>query len=200
MNPYRDDICGFACYSDIEDLPHPPDAALIALSPKKTIQAVKALAAIGSGGAVCMATGFAETGSKGANLQQKLVDASGRMALLGPNCMGMINQFDGAAVWGSANHIEHPGEKAAAIISHSGAFVFGATNVEQGFPLGYAISTGNQAACDIADCIEAVLEDSRINAIGIYLESLDDGNALAQPAGWLCCSLARSCCISSVQG
>ena len=179
VNPVREEIDGFKCYASIEELPQAPDATLIALSPEKTVQTVKSLACIGSGGAVCMAAGFAEIGTDGASLQQQLIHASGDMAILGPNCMGMLNQFEGAAVWGSANHIEHPGEQAAAIISQSGAFVFGITNIEQGFPLGYAISTGNQAVTDMADCINAVLADSRIRAIGIYLEGLDDGNALA---------------------
>ena len=52
------------------------------------------------------------------------------------------------------------------------------TNVEQVFPLGYGISTGNQAVTDTADCMEAVLDDDRVRAIGIYLEGLEDGNAL----------------------
>ena len=180
VNPVLDKIDGFQCFSCIEDLPQAPDAALIGLSPEKSIQAVKALSALGSGGAVCMAAGFAETNTTGAGLQQQLKDAAADMAILGPNCMGMLNLFEGAAVWGSANHIEHPGEQAAAIISQSGAFVYGITNVEQGFPLGYAISTGNQAVTDMADCINAVLDDERIRAIGIYLEGLDDGNALAK--------------------
>ena len=179
VNPARDEIDGFQCYPTIEELPQAPDAALIGLSPDKSIQAVKELSAFGGGGAVCMAAGFAETSASGAVLQQQLKDAAADIAILGPNCMGMLNLFEGAAVWGSANRIEQPGNKAAAIISQSGAFVYGITNVEQGFPLGYAISTGNQAVIDIADCIEAVLKDTRIRAIGIYLEGLDDGNALA---------------------
>ena len=180
VNPSRDEIDGFQCYSSIEQLPKPPDAALIGLSPDKSIMAVKQLAALGSGGAVCMAAGFAETSNSGAALQQQLKDAAADMAIVGPNCMGILNLFEGAAVWGSANRIEQPGNKAAAIISQSGAFLYGITNVEQGFPLGYAISTGNQAVIDIADCIEAVLTDDRIQAIGIYLEGLDNGNALAK--------------------
>jgi acyl-CoA synthetase (NDP forming) len=178
VNPVREEIGGLKCYASIEDLPEAPDAALLALSPEGSIEAVKALAAIGAGGAVCMAAGFAELGPSGARLQQELKLAAADMAILGPNCMGLLNLFDGAAIWGSGNHIEHPGEYGAAIISQSGAFLYGITNVEQGFPLGYAISTGNQAVIDMADCIEAVLADNRVRAIGLYMEGLGDGKAL----------------------
>ena len=179
VNPRRDEIGGIPCVSRIEDLPEAPDAALLGLSPRRSIEAVSSLSAMGAGGAVCIAAGFAELGNEaGEALQTALKEAAGDLALLGPNCMGVLNQFDGAAVWGSDNHMESAGETGAAIISQSGAFVYGITNVEQAFPLGYGISIGNQAVTDAADCIEAVLDDDRIKAIGIYLEGLEDGNAL----------------------
>ncbi len=179
VSPNRKEIGGIACVSRIEDLPQPPDAALLALSSDNTVRAAHELAKLGAGGAVCMAAGFAELNDHGTSLQNKLVAVAGNMVILGPNCMGMINLFDGAVVWGSDNYAEHPGDLGAAIISQSGAFLFGITNVEQAFPLGYAISTGNQAQISIADAIHGVLDDERVNAIGVYLEGLADGNALA---------------------
>lgn len=180
VNPVRDEIGGLQTFARIEDLPQAPDAALIALSPERSIEAVAALASIGAGGAVCMAAGFAELGDSGASLQLQLQQAAGDLAVIGPNCMGVLNLFDGAAIWGSGGHVEHPGSRGAAIISQSGAFLYGISNVEQGFPLGYAISTGNQAVTDVADCIEGVITDDRVRAIGIYLEGLDDGAALGR--------------------
>ncbi len=181
VNPNRDEIGGLKCYSAIEELPEAPDAAMLALSPALCVEAARCLAAIGGGGAVVMAGGFAELADdEGRALQQALKDAAGDLALLGPNCMGVLNFFDGAAIWGADSHMECPGEYGSALISQSGAFVFGAANVEQVSNLGYGISTGNQAIIEIADCIEAVLQDDRVRAIGIYLEGLDDGNALGR--------------------
>ncbi len=180
VNPVRDQIAGLQTFPGIEDLPQPPDAALVALSPERSIEAVAALASIGAGGAVCMAAGFAELGALGSSLQQQLREAAGDLAVIGPNCMGVLNLFDGAAIWGSGGHMEAPGARGAAIVSQSGAFLYGIANVEQGFPLGYAISTGNQAVVDMADCIEAVLADQRVRAIGLYLEGVDDGAALGR--------------------
>jgi len=180
VNPVRAEIAGLACYARIEDLPRAPDAALIAMSAERSIEAVAALAAIGAGGAVCMAAGFAEIGGFGKSQQQQLIDAAGELAIIGPNCMGVFNLFDAASIWGAGGHFERPGARGAAIISQSGAFLYGITTVERGFPLGYAISTGNQAVVDVADCIESLLADERVRAIGIYLEGLDDGAALGR--------------------
>ncbi len=180
VNPVRDEIAGQATYASIDALPQAPDAALVALSPQRSVEAVAELASVGAGGAVCMAAGFAELGASGLNLQQQLCVAAGDLAVVGPNCMGVLNLFEGAAIWGSGGHIKAPGTQGAAIISQSGAFLYGITNVEQGFPLGYAISTGNQAVIDMADCIEAVLADNRVRSIGLYLEGLDDGAALGR--------------------
>ncbi len=179
VNPLRDEVQGIACCKRIEDLPQAPDAALIALSAERSIESVATLARVGAGGAVCMAAGFAELGPDN-NLQQQLVDAAGDLAVIGPNCMGVLNLFDGASTWGSGGTVEPAGARGAAIISQSGAFLYGITNVERGFPLGYAISTGNQAVIDIADCIEALLDDERVRAIGIYIEGLVNGAALGQ--------------------
>ncbi len=180
VNPIAGEIEGIACVPYIEDLPQAPDAAVIGLSAERSIEAVRALAKAGAGGSVVMVSGFAEMKGDGTARQRALVEAAGDMPMIGPNCMGVLNQFDAAAVWGDDNHIERPEGKAAAIVSQSGALLIGITNVERAFPLGYAISTGNQAVIGMADCIEGVLADDRVNAIGLYVEGLDDGEAMGR--------------------
>lgn len=181
VNPVRDEIEGIYCVSSIAELPTPPDAAIVGLSPERAIAAIEALSAAGAGGAVVMSSGFAELGTEiGRDRQERLKAAAGTMPLLGPNCMGLINQFSGAAVWGDDNHIERQDAPAAAIISQSGALLIGMTNVEQAFPLGYAVSVGNQSGTSASELIDAVLDDERINAIGLYIEGLNDGEAFGQ--------------------
>jgi len=180
VNPTRDSIAGIPCIKSILALDAPPDGVLLALSAERTIDALKELNAIGAKGAVALAAGFSEMGAEGAALQQAMRQAAGNMAVMGPNCMGFLNQFDGAAIWGEDNHFEKVTGAGCAIVSQSGAFLFGITNVERVFPLGYAMSVGNQAVIDTADCISALLADDRVRAIGLYLEGIDDGPALAE--------------------
>ena len=180
VNPTHEAIEGIKCVPSVEELPHAPDAAVVGVSPARSIGVVASLAAIGAGGAVVISSGFAELGEDGAARQQELKVAAGAMPVLGPNCMGILNQFDGAAVWADDNHLERIDGFGAAIISQSGALSMGFTNNEEAFPLGYAISTGNQAVTDMADCILGVLADERVRAIGLYVEGINDGEALGR--------------------
>lgn len=181
VNPIRDEIEGIRCVPSAADLPSPPDAAVVGLSPERAIKAIADLAEAGAGGAVVISAGFAELRTEaGGDRQMRLKKAAGGMPLIGPNCMGLVNQFSGAAVWGDDNHIERQDGPAAAIISQSGALLIGITNVELAFPLGYAISHGNQAGVTSAELIDAMLTDDRIRAIGLYVEGLDDGEAFGR--------------------
>ena len=197
VNPTRDEIAGIACVRSISALGTAPDGVLLALSPQRTIEALGELNKIGAAGAVALAAGFSEMGAEGRALQQALQQAAGDMAVMGPNCMGVLNQFDGMAIWGEDNHVERVTGPGCAIVSQSGAFLFGITNVEQAFPLGYAMSVGNQAVIDISDCIHALLTDDRVRAIGLYLEGIDDGPALAEVCAM---ALAKRVPIIAIKG
>lgn len=181
LNPMREEVEGIACVKSLDDLPVIPDAVVIGLSPERSISALEQLSEAGCGGAVVMSAGFSELNTdEGRDRQKRLVKACGDMPLLGPNCMGLMNQFSGAFVWGDDNHCERQDGPAAAIISQSGALLIGMTGVETAFPLGYGISIGNQAVTTTADLIEAILDDNRIKAIGLYLEGINEGEPLGQ--------------------
>lgn len=180
VNPRRDEIAGIACTPTIDDLPEPPDAAFVALSRERTIDAMAELALAGAGGAVCHAAGFGELGGEHRDLQAELASAAGGMAMVGPNCMGVINAFDRVALWGADGHFSPVDGNGIALISQSGAFLYGLVNVERAYPMGYGLSLGNQAAIDIADVIDFALDDERVNVIGLYCEGLTNGQALCE--------------------
>jgi acyl-CoA synthetase (NDP forming) len=179
VHPKLDEMAGLGCFASLQELPDVPDAAFIALSQHRSVTMIADLAEMGVPGAVCHAAGFAEVGGEQVDLQARLVQAAGEMAVLGPNCMGMINGFDGLAVWGEDGFIEPVPKKGAAIISQSGALLYSLVNVEQAYPLGYGFSIGNQAVIDVADVLDVVLDDPRVASVGIYSEGLTDGPAFA---------------------
>jgi hypothetical protein len=59
--------------------------------------------AIGAGGAVFYASGFAETGQAGRKWQDSLVTASGDLAVVGPNRFGLINYVNNGSMWLAAS-------------------------------------------------------------------------------------------------
>ena len=182
VHPQYTELAGVACVPSLADLPEPPDATLIAVSRERTVDVVAELNAMGAGGAVSIVGEFAETGEDGAALQTRLVTAAGDLALVGPNCLGVMNMFDGMAVWGGDNVFSPVAGDGVALISQSGYVAYSVTNVEQALPLGYAISMGNQAVLNVADYIDAMLDDPSVRAIGLYLEGIVDISAFSTAA------------------
>jgi acetyl-CoA synthetase len=178
----RHSVCeGLPCYPDVAALPAAPDASFIAVPRQGTIELVAALAERGAGGAICYASGFAEVGGEGIALQQQLVAAAGDMALLGPNCYGMLNYLDGVAMWPD----QHGGQRLArgvAIVTQSGNIGLNLTMQTRGLPLACLITVGNKAGTSIEAIIEALLLDPRISAIGLHIEGLDDVAAFSRVA------------------
>ena len=182
VHPKYEELAGIPCAPSLADLPEPPDAALIAVSRERTIEVVAELSEMGVGGAVSIVGEFSEAGEEGAVLQARLAEAAGDLALVGPNCLGVMNMFDGMAVWGGDNVFLPVTGDGVALISQSGYVAYSVTNVEQALPLGYAISMGNQAVLNVADYIDAMLDDPRVRAIGLYLEGIVDIAAFSAAA------------------
>ena len=99
-------IAGHQAYRRVEDLPGPPDAVFLAIPAAHTASALRALDAMGAGGVVCFAAGFKEIGGQGGKLQAELAAAAGDLAVLGPNCYGLLNYLDGAALWADLHRPE----------------------------------------------------------------------------------------------
>ena len=61
VHPHRDEIGGLPAHARVTDLPEPPDAVFIGVNRAASIETVRALHAMGAGGAVW--TGSGQTGS-----------------------------------------------------------------------------------------------------------------------------------------
>ncbi|SDS21802.1 acetyl-CoA synthetase [Brevibacterium siliguriense] len=177
VNPGRNTLAGVPCYPSISDLPATPDAALVAVPAEASPAVVRELAAAGVGGAICHASGFAEDNAAGAELQDELVAAAGDMPLIGPNCIGIIDYLDGAALWPDENGGRRV-ESGVAVITQSGNIAQNISMQRRGMPLAFLATLGNSAAMSGADLASGLLDDSRITAIGLHLEALGDVYAL----------------------
>ena len=173
VHPTREQIAGLTCYQDVTQLPTPPDAAYIAVNAEASIDIVAALNAIGAGGAVLYASGFSEVGELGRQRQQRLLAAAGDMPIIGPNCYGVINALDKAVLWPDQHGLS-PLEEGVGIITQSGNVGLNMTMQQTGLPIAYMVTLGNQAQLDIADIINTMLDDPRINAIGLHIEGIKD--------------------------
>jgi len=181
VNPKLTEIEGIRCYPTVDDLPEAPDATFVLSPIDATIEAVRALDRWGAGAAVCFAAGFAELGKAGEALQEELVEASGKLALVGPNCYGYINYVNGGSLWPSVYPKVTSGTGVAAL-AQSGNFCIHLCQSERSVPWSYIVSVGNQAALGVEDYIPALVEDEHVRTIGIYLEGLKDVQAFHEAA------------------
>ncbi len=173
VHPKKDEIMGRAVYRSVDELPGSPDAAYVGVNRNLTIDIIKGLAALDAGGAISYATGFAEAGQEGSELTQQLLEASGEMALVGPNCYGLLNYVSGAMLWPDQQGGRRV-DKGVAIITMSSNVGFNLTMQRRGLPIAYMVSLGNRIKFDLHDAIKIFAQQERVTAIGLYLETMPD--------------------------
>ncbi|MEM7288754.1 MAG: acetate--CoA ligase family protein [Pseudomonadota bacterium] len=184
VHPSREMMCGIACFASIADLPSAPDASFVGVNRELTIDVVEALSEMGAGGAVCFASGFLESDTEqtgGADLQAKLVEAAGKMPILGPNCYGILNYLDNIKLWPD-QHGGRPCKAGVALIGQSSNILINMTMQKRALPIAYTIAVGNQASVSLSDVARATLADDRVTALGLYVEGFGDLRAFEEMA------------------
>ncbi|MBX2836353.1 MAG: acetate--CoA ligase family protein [Gammaproteobacteria bacterium] len=176
VNPNKSHVAGLPCYSSVEELPGVPDASFIGVNRDATIGVVRQLAELKAGGATCFASGFSEAereDSTSIDKQHQLLAASRDMPIIGPNCYGLINYLDGVSLWPD----QHGGirvDTGVAILTQSSNLAISLTMQRRGLPIAYVLTAGNQAQLSLSDLAAAVIQDSRVTALGMHIEGIKD--------------------------
>ncbi|KPL53469.1 hypothetical protein ABB55_15615 [Prosthecomicrobium hirschii] len=186
VHPKRSEIAGYRCVPRIADIPSPPDAVFLAVNADATIRALDELRRIDAGGVVCYASGFAEIGEAGAERNRAFIQASGDMAVVGPNCYGLVNYVNHGSIWPSPFPVLETG-RGAAVISQSGNVTGHIVSNGRSVPYSYLISAGNQAVLGFEDYIDGLVDDPNVTCLGLFMEGIRDVPAFARA-----CLLARS--------
>ncbi|MBU65161.1 MAG: 6-carboxyhexanoate--CoA ligase [Cupriavidus sp.] len=175
VNPRVDAIGGIRCYPDIGSLPAVPDVGIVLLGAERAHQAVRELAARGTGAAIVLASGYTETGDAGARRQAELVEAAGDMRLLGPNTIGLVNLTDNIPLSASgALAMDHFPAGSIGVVSQSGGILGALLSraAARGIGLSKLISTSNEADLELADFIDYLADDAATRVIALYVESV----------------------------
>jgi acyl-CoA synthetase (NDP forming) len=181
VNPRRETLNGLPCLPTLADLPEAPDAVFLAIPAPFVPAAIIELRKMGVGGIVCYTAGFGEAHDEGRALEDQLRANLGDMALIGPNCYGLINYIGANALWPFAHGGECPGY-GAAILTQSGMFSSDITMAQRSLPMAYMISAGNQADLGLAEFIDLLCERDEVRAIGMHIEGLADVAAFERAA------------------
>jgi len=174
VHPTRPSTAVETYHRSLETLPGVPDCVVFGVNRELSVQDMPEAVRIGAGGAVCFASGFAEAQTpKGHALNAALLQASGDLPFLGPNCFGFVNFLDRVAVWPDQVGGDAV-ERGVALICQSGAISVTLMAQQRELPLAYLITVGNQAKVQQHHLIDALLQDPRVTAIGLYVEALGD--------------------------
>jgi acyl-CoA synthetase (NDP forming) len=179
VHPSETEILGRKVYRSVAELPGCPDAAYVGVNRRLTVDIVRELAARGAGGAICYASGFAEAGAEGARLAAQLLEVSGDMPLIGPNCYGLLNYLEGAMLWPDQQGGRRV-ERGVAIITMSSNVGFNLTMQRRGLPIAYVLSLGNRLKFDLDEAIRLLAGQDRVTAIGLFLETMPDPHAFQE--------------------
>ena len=176
VHPKKTEVLGRKVYRSVADLPQSPDAAYVGVNRYLTIDIVRDLAARDAGGAICYATGFVEAGEEGSELEKQLLEASGDMPLVGPNCYGLLNYLNGAMLWPDQQGGRRV-EEGVAIITMSSNVGFNLTMQRRGLPVAYMVSLGNKLKFDLHDAIHTFARQEQVTALGLFVETMPDPQA-----------------------
>lgn len=177
VNPKVAQINGLSCYSSIAELPAAPDVAIVLLAGHRVAPALAELAQKGTAYAIVLAGGFAETGAQGADRQRALKASLGRMRLLGPNTIGLVNVTHRISL-SASGALETSGQQAGPIglVSQSGGILGSILSRGMALGLGFSalVSTGNEADLELSDFIDTLVDDPSTRVIALYLETIRD--------------------------
>jgi acyl-CoA synthetase (NDP forming) len=189
VNPGREEVYGRPCFPTLSDLPEAPDAVVVAIPAAAVPAVIEEAGAIGCGGAVVYAAGFAEmaaggTGdaaaAEGTEHERALREAALRQGLpvCGPNGNGIVALHERAALWGDALPQLEPGR--VALVSQSGNLAVNALTTRRGLRLHTVVSCGNSVALDPADWVLQLAGEEEMGSIALYLEGDGDGERLCE--------------------
>ncbi len=179
VNPRYEEVAGLTCYPGIKDVPDPVDIAILFIAAPRVPETIEQCAERGLKGVIIESAGFAETGDKGMDLQERLREVARRtgMRIWGPNCMGLFDavnryvfSFVSPSIWDEGLV---PGDVSLIVQSGmlSGGFLVD-TMSHGTMGVSKVCSIGNRADVNEADVLEYMLDDPDTRAVGLYLESI----------------------------
>lgn len=180
----KTDFPGVATVRSIAEIAD-PELIVICVPAERAIGVVDEARVAGAKAVIVFASEFAEAGSAGAALQEKLVAAAGDMAMLGPNCFGISNRVDDVKLSAAPflnKTLRGPGE--VALVAQSGALglVLSRCVEEAGSGYSHFVSVGNEATLGATEISRHLVDRDEVGVVLLYLEALRDPRNLAETA------------------
>jgi len=187
VNPNAQEILGYKSYSSVKSIPDEVNLAVIAVPAPVVPDVIEECGEKGVKAAIVISGGFREIDKEGAELEEKLVEASKKygIRLMGPNCMGVFDSADMVDTLFIPDYrLRRPPKGKIAFISQSGASGIAFLDWAAGERIGISkfASYGNAADVSEADLLEFLAEDEETKVVVMYLEGIREGKKFVEVA------------------
>ncbi|MEN9419680.1 MAG: hypothetical protein RI988_3301 [Pseudomonadota bacterium] len=185
VNPHRAQVQGLPACASARELPRGVDTAIVAVPATAAVQAVEECAQAGVRSVTVFASGFAEAGEEGRQLQARVTEiarASG-MLVLGPNSLGLFDARSRAFMTFSSmfdDGFPQPGH--IGMVTQSGGYGSQVYKLAaaRGLPIVQWVSCGNECDVSAPELIAAMAHDPGIEVVLCYFEGVRNGRALLE--------------------
>ena len=182
VNPKRPTVLGLPAYRSIRELPGVPDL-IVVTTPAATVPGVIQEAVdAGVPSAIVISAGFKEVGESGKALERQIAATiRGRMRLVGPNCLGIMNPVGGLNATFAKAMV--PAGRLA-FISQSGALLTAILDwcIRERVGLSGCVSAGSMLDVTFGELIDHFGQDPHTDSIVIYMESIGDARSFLSAA------------------
>ena len=181
INPRRETVFGERAFKDFASLPEPVEHAVVLVGTDRVSAAIADAARHGVTSALVFSSGIGEGAepeapARAAVLREVL--AQHDIRICGPNCLGTVSVHDKAVLFPQASFRTLEKGSIGCVFQSGGILQFYLSSMAQrGAGFSYAVSSGNELDCDIADYMNFLIEDPKTRTIVIFIEGIRRGAA-----------------------
>ncbi len=182
VNPKRSSVLGLPAFPGIASLPAVPDLIVVTIPAAAVPPVVQEAVNAGVPSAIIISAGFKEVGETGKALEHQVGEiARGKMRIIGPNCLGVMNPVGGLNAT-FAKEMAPAGR--LAFISQSGALGTAVLDwcIREQVGLSGFVSVGSMLDVSWGDLIDHFGQDPNTDSIAIYMESIGDARSFLSAA------------------
>ncbi|MGJ7505910.1 acetate--CoA ligase family protein [Variovorax sp. GT1P44] len=176
VHPSATEIDGLPAINAIADLPPATDTAVVAVPAADVLDTLRQLEAAGTRSAIVFANGF----SAADEAAMRAFGETSRLAVHGPNCMGLVNYTDSVPLYPSRPSLRLKAGKVAIVAQSGSAAIAVMNSTTVGFSK--IVTVGSEFQLATADYLHWLAGDDATQVVGVVAESIKDPVAFALAA------------------
>ncbi len=182
VNSKRSNVLGIKAYPSVRELPDKVDLVVVTTPADTVPDLIAESVEMGVPAGIVISAGFKEFGEHGKELERQISRIiQGKMRLIGPNCLGVMNPLRGLNAT-FAHTVARPGN--VAFISQSGALCTAVLDWSLRENVGFSafVSIGSMLDVNWGDLVDYFGNDPRTHSIVLYMESIGDARSFLSAA------------------